>query len=160
LIPLGLLAVIANCGSHSEQIFRKAWGKDFEKKKNEIIEAREKWKQNNIRSYSFVVAKYVGGQSSPWNHSPVLIKVADCRDLSVEMVDKIDISLLAGTGGFEEFDTIEKLFDYMLRHLEMGEIVEGDYDENLGYPNSVRLSTSFEIHGKRSIAISKFARAN
>lgn len=146
--------------SIGEENFAKQWKAEFDKMKSEITGARDKWEQNNINSYAFVAAKYIGGVSSPWNRSPVLIKVDNGQAVAFEVVDKNDISSLARTDGFEELNTIDKLFDYMLRELENGRMVTADYDKSLGYPKFVSISISYESHGSRSIQISKLTRAD
>ncbi len=147
----------ANIGAEN---FAKAWREEFDKMRGDIVEARERWKSNNINSYSFVARKDVGGVSSPWNRSPVLIKVEDGKPVSIEVVDKNDTSMLARTDGFEDFDTIDKLFDYMLSELENGRMVSAEYDGKVGSPEFVSIFRSFEIHGGRSIQISRFNRAD
>lgn len=107
-----------------------------------------------------MAAKVIVGVSSPWNRSPVLIKVDDGQPVSFKIVDKNDISMYARTDGFEEFDTIDKVFDYMLKELKNGRMVHAKYNKKLGSPKSVAFVFSFEIHGGRSIKISKFARAD
>lgn len=140
--------------------FAREWKATFEQMKGEVSDNREKWKRNNITTYSFVAAKYIGGVSSPWNRNPVLIKVDNNQPVSFEVVDKSDVSSLARTDGFEQFDTIDKLFDYMLNELESGRMVKAKYDKKLGFPIWVSFLFSFEIHGGRSIEVSKFIRAD
>ncbi len=139
--------------------FRKAWERDFETMKREIEVARDNWLKNKIQSYSFVARKDIGGVSSDWNRSPARLAVENGRMSKIEVIDKSDISMYARTDGFEEFDTIDKLFDYMLRELESGRMVKADYDKELGYPKFVSTLYSYNPHGGRSIAISDLVPA-
>lgn len=141
--------------------FRKAWEREFETMKNEIEAAREKWSKKEIQSYTFVARKDIGGVSSAWNRSPVRITVESGRMSMIEIVDKSDISMYARTDGFEEFDTIDKLFDYMLRELESGRMVRADYESTTGYPEFVSVVWSFALdHNGRSITISSFSHVD
>lgn len=144
----------------AEENFAREWKTKFDKMKSDILDSHEKWKQKNIKAYLFVAAKYVGGVSSPWNRNPVLIKVDNGRPVSLDVVDKTDVSSLARTDGFEEFDTIDKLFGYMLKELENGRMVRAKYDKKTGFPTWVLIDSSFGIHGSRSITVSKFARTD
>lgn len=141
----------------AEEKFRTEWTSRYSQLKNEIITARSKWKEKKIRSYSFVAAKNRGGNSSPWNRWPVLIKVKEDEPISVELVGKSDGLIDARTDGFEEIDTIDKLFVYMLSELEKGWIVSAEYDEVLGYPMQVSIVEFVGPHGARVIEIAKFS---
>jgi hypothetical protein len=142
-----------------EENFRKEWESKYEELNREILAAQSRWNESNIRSYSYVAQKDRAGVSSPWNRSPVLIKVDDGRTISIEVLDKREGSALARSDGFEQIDTFDKLFMYMLSELEKGQLVSGNYDKNLGFPKAVHILQSFEIHGGRSILVSKFSNA-
>ncbi|MEQ1763027.1 MAG: DUF6174 domain-containing protein [Pyrinomonadaceae bacterium] len=141
----------------AEENFRKDWKSRYSQLKYEIIAARSKWEEEKIRSYSYVAAKYRGGHTSPWNRWPVLIKVMEDAPISVELVDKSDRSIGARKDGFEEVDTINKLFAYMLSELEKGWIVSAEYDEAIGYPRRVFIEEFLGPHGARGIEITKFS---
>jgi hypothetical protein len=139
----------------ADQNFRKDWQADYESSKADLANRRERWEAKDLTNYDFVVAKYIGGVSSPWNRSPVRIKVRGETAASIEVLDKSDISLLARTDGFEEFDTIPKLFDYLLAQLENGNIIKVDYDRDLGYPKRASVTFTYNSsHNIRSIVIS------
>lgn len=139
--------------------FREAWEREFETMKSEIEAARDNWSKKEIQSYTFVARKDIGGVSSAWNRSPVQITVLSGRVSMIEVIDKSDVSMYARTDGFEEFDTIHKLFDYMLLELESGRMVKADYDKEFGYPKVVSSVFSYSVHGGRTITISGLAPA-
>lgn len=141
----------------AEENFRTEWKSKYSQLKYEIIAARSKWEEKKIRSYSFVAAKYRGGHTSPWNRLPVLIKVKEDETISVELVEKSEHLIEARTDGFEEIDTINKLFVYMLSELEKGWIVSAEYDEIVGYPERVSIVEFIGLHGTRAIEITKFS---
>ncbi|MEJ7847258.1 MAG: DUF6174 domain-containing protein [Pyrinomonadaceae bacterium] len=142
----------------AEQNFRRDWEAGFERSKAELIRKRESWIARHITDYDFVIAMYMGGVSSPWNRSPVRIEVRQGVVQSTGVVDKSDLSQLARTDGFNEFDTVVKVFDYLLAQLESGYIIGIEYDRRLGYP--IRASVMFTYasnHNVRSIVISKLS---
>ena len=65
-------------------------------------------------------------------------------------------SYMSRKDGFENIDTIEKLFAYMRQELETGKILEVKYDKKTGYPKDVSIRHTYNnSHGSRSIHISK-----
>lgn len=135
---------------------RKEWIARYEQMKTDILMAQTKWNGNSLQTYSFVAAKSRGGVSSPWNRSPVRISVIDGKDSAIGLIDPSDKSNLARTDGFEDFDTINKLFAYMLQELERGYLVRFKYDKHLGYPTEVSIIEFLGPHGGRSIDITDF----
>lgn len=138
-----------------DQYVAKESKKRYNELNSEIESQREKWVSNGYQSYSFVAAKDIGGVSSAWNRSPVLINVVNGQAVSREMVSKDDVSLIARTDGFEEFDTIDKLFEYMKAELDSGKLVKASYDRKLHYPTFVSLMFNSSLHCCRSITVSK-----
>ncbi len=138
-----------------DQYVAKEWERRYDELRNEIESHREKWASNGYKSYQFVAAKRIGGVSSPWNRSPVLIKVVDGEAISKELVSREDVSLMARTDGFEEFDTIDKLFTYMKAELDSGKMVKAKYDRTLNYPTDVSIMFNSSAHCCRGIAVSK-----
>lgn len=145
-----------NSTNISEENFAKAWKSKFYETDIELERRRVLWQENKIVNYDFVAAKYAGGQTNTWNRSPVLIKVREGEKVSIETESKTDKSSMARTDGFEDFDTVDKLFEYLRKELEEGKMLEVEYDIRSGYPKSSRIRDSFEIHGARSIVITKF----
>jgi len=134
------------------------WKRTYEVSSAELERNRRLWQESKIVSYDFVIAKYMGGTSSPWIRLPVLIKVRDNRQTAIEKVEKDkDYVIFSRIDGFEEIDTIDKLFDYMRRRLDGGELVEAKYDKKIGYPKIIHFRFSYaNVHGSQSLVVSKF----
>ena len=76
----------------------------------------------------------------------------------IELVDEEFTGYSSRTDGFEEFDTIDKLFNYMKRELDKKQLVNAKYDREFGYPKSVGITSGYGNHSSRSIVISKFEK--
>ncbi len=136
--------------------FEELWKNRYEKYLAELNEQEKIWKDQQIYNYSFVIEKTAGGVSSEWNRLAVLIKVRNAEKQTLEKVLSDDKLLYARTDGFEEFDTIDKLFNYLKQELENGRVVSGKYNKKLGYPEDSSITFSNNLHGLRSIIISEF----
>jgi hypothetical protein len=146
-----------NSANISEENFAKEWKSRYEAAAAKLERNRNLWQESKIVNYDFVAARYAGGQTNTWNRSPVLIKVRQGEKILIEVVSKSDKSYMARTDGFEDFDTIDKLFNYLRQQLDKGKILEADYNKKLGYPGkNISIRDSFEIHGSRNIVIEKF----
>ena len=142
--------------SIAEENFAKEWKSKFDKTVAELERNRNLWKQNEIYDYDFVITKSAGGLTNEWNRLPILIKVRDGERISIKSVEKDkDYVIYSRTDGFEDFDTIEKLFNYLRQELENRRILEVKYHKNLGYPKSVTFIDSFKIHGYRNIVVER-----
>lgn len=146
-----------NSNTIPEESFIKEWKNKFEAASSELERNRNLWQENKIDSYDFVIANSAGGNTNEWNRSPVLIKVRNNEKTSIEVESKSDKSIMARTVGFEDFDTIDKLFDYMRRELNDTKIINVKYDKRFGYPKSVFMKFTNTIdHNYQTIQISKF----
>lgn len=135
--------------------FHKDWHAKYAVTKTEITKKSKAWKDKNLSNYDFTIARYAGGQTNSWNRWPVRIDVRNGVAISRELVDTTDTSDNVRTDGFEEFDTIPKLFDYLLAELEGGNILEVEFDRNLGYPKRAFIIFTYtRNHNQRSIVIS------
>ena len=141
----------------AEENFAKEWKSKFESTSAEWERNRRLWQENKIVNYDFIIAKYAGGTTNEWNRLPVLIKIREGEKISIEKVEKDkDYVIYSRTDGFEDFDTINKLFNYIRRELESGKIVDAKYDKKFGYPKEVSIIFSWAIHEQHHIQISKF----
>ena len=142
-----------------QENWRNQWKSEFDKT-FALLEMNQKlWKEKQILNYDFVIAKYSGGHTNPWNREPVLIKVRDGEKVSIEPVEKDkEYVIYSKTDGFENFDTIDKLFDYLKLELEKGSMVGGEFNKILGFPQKITLTFSFEIHGYHNIVVEKLEK--
>lgn len=145
-----------NSNAVSEE-FINEWKNKFEAASAELESNCHLWQENKIESYDFVIAKYAGGNTNEWNRLPVLIKVRNGQKASIEVESKSDNSYMTRTDGFEDFDAIDKLFNYLRQELSDGDIIDANYDKKFGYPKSVFAKSPFGgVHNYRTIQISKF----
>ena len=90
------------------------------------------WLTNNLRNYSFVARRLVGGE---YHYASILITVRDGQAVSWKPNEVV--SLLTKTDGYEEFDTVEKMFERIRAYCSNGDTITVDYDEKLGYPKHI-----------------------
>lgn len=143
-----------------DEFVRKQWTERYQELKEDILTAQTRWNSQRIRNYSFVATKQRAGHTSIWNRSPVRISVADGQKASIVLVNPSDRTNQARTDGFEDFDSIDKLFTYMLQELETGFLVRSEFDQRLGYPRNVSIIEFLGPHGGRSIDITDFKPLN
>ncbi len=141
----------------AEENFAKEWKSKFESTTAELERNRRLWQESKIVNYDFVIAKYAGGVTNEWNRLRVLIKIREGEKISIEKVEKDkDYVIHSRTDGFEDFDTIDKLFIYIRKELNGGKIVDAEYDSKFGYPKRVSVTFySVYNHNSRTIEISK-----
>lgn len=139
------------------EYFEKEWKSKYDATVAELERSRNLWQESKVVNYDFVAAKYAGGNTNEWNRLPVLIKIREGEKISIEKVEKDkDYVIYSRTDGFEDFDTIDKLFNYMRQELEKGRMLEVKYDKKLGYPKHVIVEFEIHVHGTHAIEISKF----
>lgn len=136
--------------------FSREWKSKFNATATELERNSRLWQKNRISNYNFVIAKYAGGTTNSWNRSPVLITVREGRVASIEKVSDEDSSMYSKVDGFEDFDTIDKLFTFARQRLENGNMIHARYEKKLGYPKRMEFKFSYDSHGSHSIHISKF----
>ncbi len=145
-----------NTSNVAEQNFIKEWREKYDTTLAELERNRKLWQENKIMNYDFVIAKYAGGASNSWNYPPVLIKIREGEKVSIEQADK-DLIAYFPSDEFKDFDTIDKLFDYMRQELDDRNILRVKYDKKYGYPKTVSIIFTFaDIHNSHTIDISKF----
>ena len=138
--------------------FQKDWQVKYARSKAEIIKNAKAWRAKNRFNYDFTIAKYAGGQTNTWNRWPVRISVRDGVAASKELVDTTNTSEPSRTDGFEEIDTIPRLFDYLLAELESGNILMVEYDRRFGYPKRAYITFTYRHnHNVRSIVVSSLS---
>jgi hypothetical protein len=117
----------------------------------ELERNRLLWQENKITNYNFVCGQYAGGFENP--AEPAIIKVREGKAISIEAVAKSNAPKL---NGYENFDTIDKLFEYARQQLENGKILNVKYNKKLGYPEITSVKKSYDIDDWNSINIVKF----
>lgn len=142
----------------AEENFKKEWQSKYESNVAELEKYRKLWQEKQILNYDFVIAKWAGGVTNTWNRLPVLIKVRNGERVSIEKVEKGDDTIVSKIDGFEEIDTIDKLFAYLHQRSEKGSLIDGKFNKNLSYPQQITISFSFENHGYHNIVIEKFEK--
>lgn len=141
----------------AEENFAKEWKSKYETTVAELKRNQVLWQESKVLNYDFVASKSAGGNTNSWNRLPVLIKIREGQKTSIEKVEKDkDYVIYSRTDGFEDFDTIDKLFNYLWQELNDGKMIAFKYDKKLGYPKEGAILDSNEIHGYRNIIIEKF----
>jgi hypothetical protein len=139
----------------ADENFAREWKEKFKATADEIERNRRKWQESKIENYSFEIAKYAGGTTNPWNRLPVLNKIQN-GEKTIEKIEKGPDQGMSKTDGFEEFDTIDKLFNYIRKELDNGKIIEAKYHKKFGYPEEVFIIYTFEHnHNSHNIFIKK-----
>lgn len=144
----------------ADQNFRIAWEKSRDDSLRSIESHLQKWKQQNITNYDFVIWKIGPGHTNTWDRAPVLIEVRNGSRQSLVLANAEDKRLvMARLDGFDEIDSIDKLFEYLKSEVENGRIVAIDYDKRLGYPELSTISFTFaHLHGWRNIKVTRLER--
>ncbi|MGC2235460.1 MAG: DUF6174 domain-containing protein [Pyrinomonadaceae bacterium] len=135
----------------ADENFEKDWKNTREAVAAELELNRRRWQENKISNYNFVCGQYAGGLENP--AEPAIIKVREGKAISIEAVAKSNAPKL---NGYENFDTIDKLFDYARQQLENGKIIRVKYNEKFGYPEITGINFSYAIDDWNSINITKF----
>lgn len=146
-------------GNIAEINFKKEWKSKFEATAAELERNLRLWQDSKINDYDFVISKEAPGLTNSWRHSPVYIKIRKGQKISSELVPDDKHSVSPTIDGFEDFDTIDKLFAYLKEELKKERILQIKYDEKLGYPKDVLIIYSNEIHGYNNLKISNLQNA-
>lgn len=122
---------------------------DPELEKNKLL-----WKQSNISDYKFVSSRLQGGVSG-W--VPVLIEVKSGKAVSMKPAQKP--AELERTDGYEDFDTVEKMFAEIQKHIDNGDNVRITYNKEFGYPERITIvPKAGPVDSQFTIEITKFKR--
>lgn len=118
---------------------------------NDFLQNLQLWKDKKISSYSFVIARFGGGQ---YGWVPVAIEVKDNKAISIKPArKKLELERI---DGYEDFETFDKLFaridnSYMKKHR-----IEVVYNKELSYPEKVRIDDGKTNHSAYYLEISNF----
>lgn len=146
--------------------FKQAWQREFEKTAARLQKNQQLWEEKHISNYNFVIEKSDSGQTvvpkgepdkfSTWKRLPVLIKVRNGEKFSIEKVEKGEDTIVSRTDGFEDFDTIDKLFKFLTQEHDKGRMLNVKYNKTFGYPEGASITGSYQNHDYFSIWIKKF----
>lgn len=100
----------------------------------ELERNRRLWRESKIVNYNFVSSRYQGGM---YFWIPVLIQVRNGKAISMEPTR--ERAELVKIEGYEDFDTIEKIFDKIHESYDNGDKVTVTYNKELGYPESTNI---------------------
>lgn len=151
---------MASASNIADQNFRIEWEKARDASIKDSDLHLQKWKQQNIADYDLEISKVGPGHTNTWDRAPVLIEVRNGERRSIRLANAEDQRLImARLDGFEEIDSIDKLFAYLKSEIENGRIVDVDYDQRLGYPelSTIRFTFAY-IHGWRNIRVARVER--
>jgi hypothetical protein len=137
--------------STADANFENDWKSGKEALIAELEQNRRLWQENKISNYNFICAQIAGGVENP--AEPALIKVRQGKAVSIEPVTK---SANPKLNGYQNFDTIDKLFDYVRQELENGKIIRAKYNKKFAYPEITGIDNSYAIDDWSSINITKF----
>lgn len=109
-----------------------------------LQQARLLWEANNVYSYSYDLQVVCFCPTDLTR--PVRVVVQDDETVSVEYLDSEESKEVVPAGLFDEFDTINDLFD----NIEEGVVnnaasVDADYDPTYGYPADVLIDEVVEL---------------
>lgn len=111
-----------------------------------------KWKAAGIKNYDFTASLIEGGARG--YAYPVIISVREGSYVSIKAVKKDN---LAGMKGYEEFNTVEKMFEVIRSHLTDEFPAKVRYNEKYGYPENIIIGNPRFIDAWRSFEISNFS---
>ena len=142
-----------NTSNVAEQNFIKDWREKYDTTLAELERNRKLWQESKIVNYDFVIQKGGGGNTNSFNASTTLIKIRNGEKSSMEAVEK---DRAWNVESYNDFDTIDKLFDYLRQELDDRKLIAVKYDKKLGYPKMVYIKFAYNIHDGVFIEISKF----
>lgn len=116
----------------------------------ELNKNREIWKSQNISDYNYYCEVFTGGTTV---YNPVSVQV---RENKTFLVEETAISGFHYQFNYQELDSIEKMFDYIQKHLEKGSSLSVKYNKKYGYPEDWTVKFGFNIHDYYVFKITKF----
>ncbi|MEP6900673.1 MAG: DUF6174 domain-containing protein [Actinomycetota bacterium] len=132
-----------------DENFKQEWQDKYKATVAEMERNRQLWQESKILNYDFVCQQFAGGMNG-WGE--VKIKARENKAVSIEKTEK---DSLAKIDGYENFDTIDKIFDFMRQKLDEGSLVSVKYNKDLGYPEQIRITYSFNVDALFGVAVKK-----
>jgi len=112
---------------------------------NEMKYNRRLWRKNNIVNYRFIGSSKCGA---------VIIKVRDGKATSIEQAFKSRVG--TNLDCYEKFDTVDKIFGYVQQQMENGKPLYVKYNEKFGFPEEIKIGSSFDTENQISIKFTGF----
>jgi hypothetical protein len=135
LLLLILIFQLSGCGQSTKSEVADFKSQNENKMTDDELERNHHlWRESKIVNYNFESTKYQGGQ---YVWVPVSIQVRNDSAISMQPVrerlplEKID--------GYEDFDTVEKIFDQIQVRRRSGDKVIVTYNKEFGYPEKTRI---------------------
>lgn len=142
-----------NTANVADRNLLQKWREQYDETLMELERNRKLWQESKIRNYDFVILKGGGGNTNSFNASTTLIKIRNGEKSSMEAVEK---DRAWNVESYNDFDTIDKLFDYLKQELDDRKMIVVKYDKKLGFPKVSNIIFEYNIHGSVFIEISKF----
>ncbi len=117
----------------------------------ELERNKRLWQESKITNYNFVITQYRGGS---WTWVPVLVKIRNGQAISMETAR--EPTQYEKTEGYENYDTVEKIFDQIQKAYEKDYIVEIVYNKKHGYPELTKIDPLTNAHSGFAIEVSEF----
>lgn len=135
--------------------FKEEWKKAFPDALAKLKTNFELWQGKKIINYDFMAWKTAPGVSSDWAEGPpVFINVR--KNIATSIKYEHQPPDLERSTGYDEFDTIDKLFAYLKTELESGKMLQVTYDKEFGYPKKSSIIHAYISHGARTLDVEQF----
>ena len=138
----------------AEKRFDDEWKNNYEATSNELERNRKLWLERKVISYDFECEQIAPGVQG-W--APVAVKVREGKVISISKIPK---DSPAKIDGYENVETIEKMFDFIKQELDKKRIINADYNKEFGYPERLGIVYSFNIDSSKAFNIKKFEIKN
>ena len=117
----------------------------------ELEKNKQLWHEKKTTDYDFVCEQFGGPM---YGFVPMLIKVRDGKVISMEptrergQLERID--------GYEDFDTVEKMFDEIQQAYNKSHFVRITYNKDLGFPEDIIIDSMKSSDSGERVVISRF----
>jgi hypothetical protein len=143
---------VVSPGSESSIAVKAAAQENINKlaESNKFEKNRKLWAESKISNYNMTVNIITITQNE--TAGPVLIKVRAGKPISIELLTKSDNRSVEP---YNNYDTIEKIFDNIEEKIEKGDRITVEYNKKLGYPVSITFTIE-NTNDVPNIRITKF----
>lgn len=122
---------------------------------SELVSNRNKWQEAKINNYNLKLSKFGGGN---YGWVPISIQVRNNQNVSTKSARKRE--QLERIDGYDEFNTIEKMFDKIQEAYERKYSVNVTYDKEFGYPKTIAIDDLKNSDSAFAIEISNFEKVD
>lgn len=118
----------------TSMVFSSACAQQSKIENPELERNRALWRESKILNYEFVLMRFQGGV---YHWVPVSISVRNGQAVSMQpLKDKRELEKI---DGYENFDTVEEIFNQIQESFNKGDAVEVTYNKEFGYPEKTRI---------------------